>query len=817
MVVLVGVDAHDSQRIKEIFGPIVVVNVGRLEEALHHRGNEGEPLIIILDSSLVREARSTIIEAQVHSLRGPLLVVPIGEEGEHFDEYPHALIRPLAYENLVPLLGVYLSLYQTYLHEAPNHQRFTLKTLFQQLPFGITVFQVKQTPTGAKGTISLVNPMFEEILGRSRKEIIDLGVEGCTHPNDWPHEKALLHQLVEGTVTNYSMNKRIVRGDGSVVWTHIMVVPFTLKQYNEGQFLCVLQETTEEYANVETVRAKKEIYDDLLGNLRVVAYQAHLDENLTVFFITDACYELSGYTSTELTSGEDFFYGNIMDPATHDDVINRLHKQIQEERQIRIEYEIITKSGERKWVLEIGRVKDGDVPILEGIIIDFNRYKELELSRFFENDRIPLSGLKSRNALRWQITEDGEKELKQKSALFSINFTSLYGLVLRFDHSYVESLTKEIAKVLERFKSDKNLVYGPFEYRFAIYVREYPDRAALEALGHQIIEEVGVLLQAKQVSWGIGIIEIDWSEALDAEQILHRVVVASDSAFKEKSPHPAIYFYDRAMSDLVQRETILLQELTEVANGIQPERLSLHYQPIVSVKTNAIHSFEALARFTSNTLGSVKPAEFIPIAEKYRLIIPLGYEIFRQALRFQKRLERAALGSLCITINVSAFQLLELDFPHVLSTLLLEEGVDPSNVVLELTEVGISSTLVRVNAILKTLQSLGMRIALDDFGVGYSSLARESELNVDFVKIDKLFADQVLKYGPERSVLGDVISMVHKMGHTTVVEGIEEADQLQYIKDQNAVLYQGYFYAKPMEEEEAFTACIEKQVPATDT
>ncbi|HRV23992.1 MAG TPA: EAL domain-containing protein, partial [Sphaerochaeta sp.] len=177
------------------------------------------------------------------------------------------------------------------------------------------------------------------------------------------------------------------------------------------------------------------------------------------------------------------------------------------------------------------------------------------------------------------------------------------------------------------------------------------------------------------------------------------------------------------------------------------------------------------------------------------------------ALRFQKRLEERGCADYWVSINLSAFQLLEPGFANVVQSLMAEEGTNPEAIVFEHTESGAYSSLTAVNSVLKTLQGFGSRIALDDFGVGYSSLARESELNVDYVKIDKLFSDQIIKLGADRSVLGDVIKMIHKVDRITIVEGVEEERQLDYLKQNGCILYQGFLYSKPVSEEAALRLC----------
>lgn len=795
MVALISNRHAEANSIQEQLAPLQVILLEDVPAGIDLLEQVNTPLLLIVDLALGDEAKDLITMLKNNTFYSHVQIVVLGDSEGECEAYSLSLTLPLKKESIASLIGTYLAFQQKHLGDKGDDISYT--ALLGQVPVGVGITRIIEKNNQSHHVIHQMNPVFEQILGRSKREIMNLGIEGLTNKEDWAKEKLLLQRVEAGELSHFTLDKRILRGDGNEVWVQVTVFPIRLGDDNQFHYVAFLRDIQAEKTHPSALEESQ----TLLANLQGVAFQSYLDEALTVFYITDECLELTGYTAEELLSNDSPSYGDIIDPRSYRAVIDRFHEQIKLGNQTRLEYEIITKSGERKWVFELGRVTKGDDPILEGIIIDFTRYKELEKSRLFENDRIPLTGLLNRNALKRQMIDDQADPAKKTSALVSVNFTPLYEMVTRFDHAYVENLLKQIGSTLEQFKDETIQVYGPFDYRFALYLNPYHIRSEVERLATQIIGQVNNLLFSEHVGWGIGIIEIDWSEEQSVDELLRQVVQASDRAFKTHPGRPSIRFYDRAMSDLVHRETTILQELSSIAGGLDEDRLFLNFQPVVSVTENTIVGFEALARLQTNAFGLVGPSEFIQIAEKYRLIIPLGYQILSKALRFQKRLEEKGRSDLWISINLSPFQLLEPGFVSVLSSLMEEKGTNPSNIVFELTESGIYSTLGTINSILKTLQDLGVRIALDDFGVGYSSLARESELQVDFVKIDKLFADQVLTQGTDRSVLGDVISMVHKMRHTTIVEGIEEEVQLQYLKANNCILYQGYLYSKPISEE----------------
>jgi len=233
------------------------------------------------------------------------------------------------------------------------------------------------------------------------------------------------------------------------------------------------------------------------------------------------------------------------------------------------------------------------------------------------------------------------------------------------------------------------------------------------------------------------------------------------------------------------------------------EDLFLLYQPILNLRTGSIRSFEALARLRTEKLGLVSPLEFIPIAEKTKLIVPIGEKVICKAFRFLNRLRENGYDGISVSINISVIQLLNPNFINRLFELMDEMQINPKNICLEITESVFASDYDSINDILKELREAGLYIAIDDFGTGYSSLSREKELKADCMKIDKYFIDALLHTDPKKAITGDIISMAHKLGQYTIAEGVEYDIQLGYLKEHGCDEIQGYLISKPLYEEDA--------------
>ena len=254
--------------------------------------------------------------------------------------------------------------------------------------------------------------------------------------------------------------------------------------------------------------------------------------------------------------------------------------------------------------------------------------------------------------------------------------------------------------------------------------------------------------------------------------------------------------FDEAMrSDAVDR----LSVENDLRRAIRQGQLRLFYQPIVHMDTGQIAGFEALVRWQHPVRGLLSPAEFIPPAEDTGLIVPLGRcvlgEACLQGAAWQRR--RGADRPLRISVNVSAKQLQYPGWSAEVAATLAETGMEPSHLVLEITESVLMEDAEASSAPLEELRRLGVRVAIDDFGTGYSSLGYLRRLPVDILKIDKSFIDGVAK-GPHESALARaVVKLARTLGLDAVAEGVTDRRQLAELRRLRCPYGQGYYFSRP--------------------
>lgn len=228
----------------------------------------------------------------------------------------------------------------------------------------------------------------------------------------------------------------------------------------------------------------------------------------------------------------------------------------------------------------------------------------------------------------------------------------------------------------------------------------------------------------------------------------------------------------------------------------------LHYQPIFDPTVNKIKSVEALLRWQHPTLGLIYPGKFLSLCETTGLIVPIGEWILRQVCYQIKKWYEMGFNTLCVAVNLSTRQFNHPGLLDIIIELLEETKIPPSALELEITESLIMQNVETNIPLLKSLRALGVQLALDDFGTGYSSLSYLKNFPFNILKVDKSFIDDVTSAEGSAAIVNAIIEMGKKLGLTIIAEGVENQEQLNFLKLHKCDLIQGYYYSKPIPEAE---------------
>ena len=266
-------------------------------------------------------------------------------------------------------------------------------------------------------------------------------------------------------------------------------------------------------------------------------------------------------------------------------------------------------------------------------------------------------------------------------------------------------------------------------------------------------------------------------------------------------------YYDEKMREVLLEEQMLLREM-ELA--LSEGQFCVHYQPIYSIHEGRAVSAEALVRWRHPTAGVIPPVRFVPLFERNGFVVRLDRFAWEEVCRLLAERVRAHLPVVPVSVNVSRLNFYDSDFCDTIVGLLKKYDLDPSLLRLEITESAYTDNPQQLLSVLKKLQALGLKILMDDFGSGYSSLNMLKNLAVDILKIDMSFVQDLEDSQRAPLILRRVVEMAHDLGMSVVVEGVETKAQIDFLASIGCDKIQGYYFAKPMPKED-FAALVEKE------
>lgn len=277
----------------------------------------------------------------------------------------------------------------------------------------------------------------------------------------------------------------------------------------------------------------------------------------------------------------------------------------------------------------------------------------------------------------------------------------------------------------------------------------------------------------------------------DCESLMQRADVAMYVAKKDASGYA---FYDAARD---QYSVNRLKIINALHDAINDKKIEVHYQPIVRTNNKKLWGFEALSRWSHPELGEIIPSEFISIAEQSSLIKELTLHMLDVSFR-QFQIWNEIDKEFCLSVNLSVKDIQDADFPSKIKMLLNEYSINPKKINLEITESTMMSDSKRAYDVMTELNSIGLKISIDDFGTGFSSLSYLKQLPTQSLKIDRTFVSNMLDDENDAVIVRSTIDLAHNMGRTVIAEGVENKDTLDILEILGCDFVQGFYLCMPM-------------------
>ncbi len=404
------------------------------------------------------------------------------------------------------------------------------------------------------------------------------------------------------------------------------------------------------------------------------------------------------------------------------------------------------------------------------------------------------------NKLNIEIKES--KKHNRKCAVFCIDFDNFKIVNDTLGHDYGDEFLKSISKKLKECISKDDIIARFGGDEFNILQKNIKGIDDAKKLVNKILDKfktpVVVDNYEFDITASIGVILYP-DDACGVDELLKKSDIAMYEA-KSKGKNQC-KFFKKYMNEELNRKMHIQKKLKE---AVKNKSFMVYYQPQVDIRTGKISGMEALVRWINPEEGIISPKEFIPIAEESGLILPISEFVLRTACDKNRKWNYLSKTKLSISVNVSVIQLNQKNFVSIVKKVLDETGLNPQYLTLEITESILIKSLEANIKKLEELKELGVKIALDDFGKGYSSLSYIMNLPIDILKIDKCFVDDITRNPKKELIMESIISLAQKINLEVVAEGIEVKEQYDILRKQNCDKIQGYYFSKPLSVEEAF-------------
>ena len=492
----------------------------------------------------------------------------------------------------------------------------------------------------------------------------------------------------------------------------------------------------------------------------------------------------------------------------HEDDRQRLRDCLAEifaRKSLTLEYRIVWPDGSERWLENRARViheSDGTPSRIDGVASDITERRSHAERMAHQANHDALTGLPNRSLLNDRIAQ-ALAQARRADQHVAVLFLDLDGFKVvndSFGHAFGDALLCSVAARLATVVRESDTIARLGGDEFVILLRNLARAEDAVHVASKVLAAFSEPLQQDardlhlSVSIGISVFPEDGDTC---DTLLKHADVAMYRAKAQGRNGFQCYLQEMGIQ---AKERMEIEVALRVA--LECLQLELHYQPQVDGNSGRIVGVEALIRWRHPELGMVPPVRFIPLAEETGLILPIGEWVLRTACAQAKAWNAAGGTELSVAVNMSAKQFQQQDVPALVRDVLDSTGLPVHCLELEVTE---STLMHNTDAIVETMRqikNLGVRLALDDFGTGYSSLSYLKRFPIDVLKIDKSFTFDVITDAGAASITRAIIAMARSLNMTTVAEGVETVEQLEFLNALGCDVIQGYLISRPLPAEQ---------------
>lgn len=685
-----------------------------------------------------------------------------------------------------------------------NEARF--RSLLASSPIGLS-------EVALDGRFMTVNPALQTMLGYSEDELISKTFQEITHPDDLDLDLVNLKELMEGKCDSYRMEKRYFRKTGQIMNAQLDVALLRSPEGAPINFISQIQDITERIRAEEILSQANHLREAIMNAApySIIA----TDSKGLITSINPAAERMLWYSRDDLVgkkSLQSIHDGRELTSRAHElsikysDKIEPGFEALIHESRIGLvddhEWTYIRKDGSRFPVqLAITALRDSNQEIIGflGIAHDITQRKRREEYTKHIALHDELTGLPNRTLLndRLNVAIEAARRNSRKVGVMMLDLDHFKRINDTLGHHVGDEVLKVVSNRISTNlrRSDTAARMGGDE--FIIVTPDMKDTKNSDLIADTLVKAVSapIFVGPHELtvtpSIGVSCYPDDGSEIHSLIKHADAAMYQAKAAGRFRSQH-----FNVEAQVVVQRK---LQMEADLRFALANNHLQVHYQPQICLKTGRILGVEALLRWKHPDRGDISPAQFIPIAEECGLILDLGDFVIRTACQDAAVLQRRAGYPLGMAINLSARQFTQGNLVETVQRILKKTGLDPQFLELEITEGVMIDNDECVRSRMERLCDLGISLAVDDFGTGFSSLSYLTQFPVSTLKIDRSFVSKMINSERDSAVVHAIISMACSLKTKIVAEGVETLEQLEFLQKYISNAEQGVLLGRPVD------------------
>ncbi|WP_251358694.1 EAL domain-containing protein [Kangiella sp. TOML190] len=612
------------------------------------------------------------------------------------------------------------------------------------------------------------------------------------HPNDLSYVKQALNAHINGKSQHFESTYRISDDNGGWIWVLDQGKTVEFDRTRPIRMAGTIKNITDLKDAEQQLNVIVKSFENISDAVWI------LDDNLTYIVVNKAFESITGYVAEEVIGAP--MHENAIHGMT-DDFYQQIMQTLAAKGSWQGELEAVKSNGDI-YPIEINvdaiRDNDGTITNYVGVFSDitYRKKAEHELRRLATTDQ--LTNLPNRSTFRKEVEYClRHSDNHAQHALLFIDLDNFKRINDSLGHGVGDELLIAVAEALQEIlDGNKGLVARLGGDEFIVFLQDVDAWNHPAKIAQEILDRFGQTLKLSNneilVSPSIGIV-MSPENGQTAEELLRNADTAM--YYAKKKGKNTFQFYTRQMNEQAKMRLTLENDLRQ---AIEKDEFVVFYQPKVNLATGKVSGLEALVRWRSEERGLVPPNEFIPLAEESGLIIPISQQVIEKACLKLRDWRARGIFDGKMAINLSAIQFYHENLWETVKNALHLAKIEAEAIEFEITEGMVMQDLSHSIQQMNTLKEMGVSLALDDFGVGYSSLGNLKEFPIDTLKIDRSFIWDLDDSARDRQLVASIVTLAHNLGIRVVAEGVETVHQVEALKSMNCEEIQGFIYSPPV-------------------